>query len=171
MRNIVSIMIIAVACLQTALAQSRYQNTLDISPSKFEAPRFVDIDRFRKDIKDDMMLKEIYDQQKRDTLVGIYMYAFEVGFDGKIHAATNHNPKDFEKLQQYVESVFNNYRWLPAFKKGCPRCKLLSYVELDIYFNTEDKESNVYVEIRMLHRPKQKKRVLLSYRIPYRELR
>jgi hypothetical protein len=170
MSNIAFIVIIIFACSQTVLAQSAHQNTYNIFPSKYEAPNFVDVGRFIKDIKYKMMLKQIFNQQKRDTLIGLYVYGFEVNENGKVLASRNHNSKDFERLQHYVDSIFNNYRWIPAFKKDCTRCKLLSYVELNVFFNTEDKSPNVYIDIWMLHRPKQKKRVLFSYTIPFNEL-
>lgn len=170
MKRVSLLWIIVVSLLQTSMALAQRQSTLYVSPSKVVLPHFTDINRFKKDIAEVIPLKMVYDQQKKDTLIGVYTYAFKIDFGGKVVALPNHNPEDFGELQRYVDSAFTTYKWSPAFRKGCSRCKLLSYQELAIFFNTEDEEPNVYIEIDMLHRPKQQKRVLFSSKIPYSQL-
>ena len=134
---------------------------------KFLPPKFIDSTLFVANLKSELDLKQIFDQLKKDNILGDYMYTFAVTPQGRIKPKLYYK-QDYTslvKVQKFVTEVFNHYRWQPAYKAHCRSCKITYYVQLSIYFDTD--ENSINVEIKDLQTLKK----IYSSTIPYGQLR
>ena len=115
---------------------------------KFQPPKFIDADLFRLDLNNKLSLDSIILKCKRDTVLALYMYTFGINRNGKVVPKLYYDQldKEYEKIQQFVENVFNKYRWQPAYKKTCKKCKMDYYLQLIISIDTDQNKINVFIK-------------------------
>jgi hypothetical protein len=85
----------------------------------FMFPKLIDTGLFITDLKNKVDLKSVYDSLNRKSESGMYMYAFDINEQGKLEPRLyyNENSPEMKNIQQFVETIFNQYKWEPGYKK------------------------------------------------------
>jgi hypothetical protein len=134
---------------------------------KVQPPKFVDSALFISDLKNKLDLKSVYDLFKKNSMLGTFLYTFEINKLGKIVPKLYYDKDDIgtKKIQLFVEQVFNYYKWEPAYRKNCNDCKIGYYLQLSVWLRMDEKKVIVFI-----NNAKTLKKIF--YReIPYKALR
>ena len=147
------------------------QNCCDLPPRKkdntFVLPKLIDTSLFISDLKTKVDLKSVCDGFKKDISVGVYMYTFHINEHGELQPGHYYDKKsdEMKKIQQFVETIFNHYKWEPGYKKKCISCKATIDLQLVIFLPTD--ENTVEVEVKDIETGKK----IFNLIIPYKDLK
>ena len=151
--------------------QVNAQNCCNVPARKkdtsFVLPKLIDTGLFISDIRNKLDFKSVFDKFKRSKFYETYMYTFAINQLGELQPSLYYDKEsvDMKKIQQFVETGFNNYRWEAGYKKKCETCKAKIYLQLIIYFHTD--VNTVEVDIEDIETIKK----IFHLVIPYRDLK
>lgn len=101
-------------------------------------PIFLDSADLRNDIGKLGVLKSIYQELKKDSAGAVYQYGFYVDTTGRTILSMPEESTFLLSINKYVENIFVNYGWKPAYKLDCRGCLVKTFGVLSFVFNTDD---------------------------------
>jgi len=116
------------------------QSSSRSSVNDLTVPIFIDNGRLAHDLVSDTDIKSILAYQKEYGMPDTYRYDFKIMEDGKIQQGTLETDSIYASINNFIKKKFNYYKWRPAHRKGCVKCKMAVYGTFNISFITiEDK--------------------------------
>lgn len=101
-------------------------------------PIFLDSANLKNDIRKLGVLNNIYKELKKKSFGAVYQYSFYVDTTGKTILSIPEKKTFLLPINKYVESIFLNYRWKPAYRLDCKDCLVRTFGILSFVFNTDD---------------------------------
>lgn len=111
----------------------------------FIAPVFIDSGRLVKDIVTSTNLKDILKYQSNEGIPESYTYDFKIDPNGKVISGVLYPDSIYLSVNKFIKDIFNRYKWQPARKLGCSKCRVTGYGIFTISFITI--ENNAKLEI------------------------
>ena len=111
-----------------------YRGTPPQKPIKplFSVPVFKDSLKLTRDIRNFHTLRKIYNALKKENVGTVYQYGFSIDTTGHIILGMKEDRIYLHELNEYIESIFKNYTWIPSHKLDCKTCFVMQLADLSI---------------------------------------